>query len=106
MQSADAYMKRLYDYLLISLRSLPLIMVIGRPEVSIPVLSFVVRDVPADRVVQRLADNGVLAIANASSRVLDVIGVNDIGGAVTVGLAHYTTTAEVDQLIRALASLG
>ena len=55
---------------------------------------------------QRLADNGVLAIANASSRVLDVIGVNDIGGAVTIGLAHYSTTAEVDQLIRALASLG
>ena len=57
-------------------------------------------------VVQRLADNGVLAIANANSRVLDVIGVNDIGGAVTIGLAHYTTTAEVDQLVRALASLG
>jgi cysteine desulfurase family protein (TIGR01976 family) len=106
MQSADAYMTRLYDYLLMSLRSLPLIMVIGRPEVSIPVLSFVVREVPAERVVQRLADNGVLAIANASSRVLDVIGVNDIGGAVTVGLSHYSTTAEVDQLIRALASLG
>jgi selenocysteine lyase/cysteine desulfurase len=25
---------------------------------------------------------------------------------VTIGLAHYTTTAEVDQLVRALASLG
>ena len=48
----------------------------------------------------------ILAISNANSRVLDVIGVNDIGGAVTVGLAHYTTTAEVDQLVRALASLG
>ena len=106
MQSAASYMARLFDYLLMSLRSLPLIMVIGKPETSIPVLSFVVKEVPAERVVQRLADNGVLAIANASSRVLDVIGVNDIGGAVTVGLAHYTTTAEVDQLIRALASLG
>jgi cysteine desulfurase family protein (TIGR01976 family) len=106
MQSAASYMTRLFDYLLVSLRSLPLIMVIGTPETAIPVLSFVVKEVPAERVVQRLADNGVLAIANASSRVLDVIGVNDIGGAVTVGLAHYTTTAEVDQLIRALASLG
>ncbi len=106
MQSATSYMTRLFDYLLLSLRSLPLIMVIGAPETAIPVLSFVVKEVPAERVVQRLADNGVLAIANASSRVLDVIGVNDIGGAVTVGLAHYTTTAEVDQLIRALASLG
>jgi selenocysteine lyase/cysteine desulfurase len=48
----------------------------------------------------------VLAVSNPSSRVLDVIGVNDIGGAVTIGLAHYTTTSEVDQLVRALASLG
>jgi selenocysteine lyase/cysteine desulfurase len=106
MQSAASYMERLFEYLLISLRSLPPVIVIGRPEAAIPVLSFVVRDVSADKVVDRLADNGVLAIANASSRVLDVIGVNDIGGAVTVGLAHYTTTGEVDQLIRALASLG
>jgi cysteine desulfurase family protein (TIGR01976 family) len=106
MQSAASYMTRLYDYLSISLRSLPLVMVIGRPDVAIPVISFVVREVPAERVVQRLAENGILAIANASSRVLDVIGVNDIGGAVTLGLAHYTTTAEVDQLIRAMASLG
>jgi len=53
-----------------------------------------------------LADNGILAIPNANSRVLDMIGVNDIGGAVTIGLAHYSTMAEVDQLVRALASLG
>jgi cysteine desulfurase family protein (TIGR01976 family) len=106
MQSAATYMSRLFDYLLMSLRSLSAVMVIGRPEVRIPVLSFAVRDVPAERVVQRLADNGILAIPNISSRVLDLIGVNDIGGAVTVGLAHYTTVAEVDQLVRALASLG
>ncbi len=106
MQSATSYMNHVYDYLLLSLRSLSTVMVIGAPETRIPVLSFAVNDVPAERVVQRLADNGILAIANAGSRVLDVIGVNDIGGAVTVGLAHYTTTAEVDQLVRALASLG
>ncbi|MFV8048666.1 cysteine desulfurase-like protein [Mycobacterium sp. 48b] len=106
MQSAGAYLDRLFEYLVSSLRSLPLVMVIGRPESQIPVLSFVVRDIPAERVVQRLADNGILAISNASSRVLDVIGVNDIGGAVTVGLSHYSTGAEVDQLVRALASLG
>ncbi len=106
MESAASYLDRIFDYLMVSLRSLPLVMVIGRPEVHIPVVSFAVNDVPADRVVQRLADNGILAIANASSRVLDAIGVNDIGGAVTVGLAHYSTTGEVDQLLRALASLG
>lgn len=106
MQSADAYLNRVFDYLMVSLRSLPLVMLIGRPETQIPVVSFAVHKVPADRVVQRLADNGILAIANTGSRVLDVLGVNDVGGAVTVGLAHYSTMAEVDQLVRALASLG
>ncbi|WP_099024125.1 cysteine desulfurase-like protein [Mycolicibacterium palauense] len=105
-QSAVVYLDRLFEYLMTSLRSLPLVMVLGAPEVRLPVVSFAVQSVPAERVVQRLADNGILAIPNASSRVLDVIGVNDVGGAVTVGLAHYSTMAEVDQLIRALASLG
>lgn len=106
MRSASAYLSALFDYLLTSLRSLPTVTVIGSPEVRIPVLSFAIDNVPAERVVQRLADNGILAIANANSRVLDVIGVNDVGGAVTIGLAHYSTAAEVDQLVRALASLG
>jgi selenocysteine lyase/cysteine desulfurase len=48
----------------------------------------------------------VLAIANATSRVLDLLGVNEIGGAVTLGLAPYSTLAEVDHLVRTLASLG
>lgn len=106
MQSATSYLNRIFDYLMVSLRSLPLVMVIGRPEVRLPVVSFALNGVPAERVVQRLADNGILAIADENSRALDVLGVNDIGGAVTVGLAHYSTTAEVDQLVRALASLG
>jgi len=106
MQSAMSYMDGIFDYLMGSLRSLPLVVVIARPETRIPVVSFAVNEVPAERVVQRLADNGILAISNASSRVLDVIGVNDVGGAVTVGLSHYSTMAEVDQLVRALASLG
>lgn len=106
MQSASAYMTGLFDYLLTSLKSLPTVTVIGSPQIRIPVLSFAIDNVPADRVVQRLADNGILAIANASARVLDLIGVNDVGGAVTIGLAHYSTAAEVDQLVRALASLG
>jgi len=106
MESAQAYLNGLFEYLVGSLRSLPLVTLIGDPPSRIPALSFVVTGVPADRVVQRLADNGVLAIGNAASRVLDVIGVDEIGGAVTLGLAHYSTTAEVDHLIRTLASLG
>ena len=106
MQSARRYLDDLFDYLLSSLRSLPFLTVIGDPEDRIPVVSFMVADVPAERVVQRLADNGVLATADNKSRVLELLGVTESGGAVTVGLAHYSTMAEVDHLIRTLASLG
>jgi cysteine desulfurase family protein (TIGR01976 family) len=106
MQSARHYLDDLFDYLLGSLRSLPLLTVIGDPEERIPVVSFMVTDVPAERVVQRLADNAVLATADANSRVLELLGATESGGAVTVGLAHYSTMAEVDHLIRTLASLG
>ena len=106
MKSVHDYLDVLFDYLMSSLRSLPLVTIIGDPEIRIPVVSFVVSGVPAEQVVGRLADNGVLATANAAARVLDLLGVNDIGGAVTLGLAHYSTTAEVDHLIRTLASLG
>jgi hypothetical protein len=37
MQSAGAYLSHLFDYMMVSLRSLPLVMVIGRPEQHIPV---------------------------------------------------------------------
>ena len=106
MHSAGAYLDWLFRYLVGALRTLPRVMVIGGPDDQIPALSFTVVGVPADRVVQRLADNGICAIANTSSRVLDAIGVNEIGGAITVGLGHYSTPAEVDQLVRAVASLG
>ncbi len=106
MQSARRYLEDLFDYLLVSLRSLSLLTVIGDPEERIPVVSFMVTDVPAERVVQRLADNGVLATADTDSRVLELLGVTESGGAVTIGLAHYSTMAEVDHLIRTLASLG
>lgn len=106
IDSAAGYLDGLFDYLLNSLRSLPLVSLIGNPPVRTPVTSFVVDGVPAERVVQRLTDNGVLVVTDADSRVLDALGANEIGGAVTVGLGHYSTTAEVDHLVRALASLG
>lgn len=106
MGSARSYLDGLLDYLMTSLRSLPLVSVIGDPETRIPLVSIVVSGVPAERVVQRLAENGVLAVGNAASRVLDVLGVDEIGGAVTLGLAHYSTVSEIDHLVRTLASLG
>ena len=106
MEAAGSYLGGLFEYALSSLRSLPRATLIGNPSTRIPLVSFAFDGVPAQRVVQRLADNGILATASQTSRLLDLLGVNEIGGAVTVGLAHYSTMGEVDHLVRALASLG
>lgn len=106
MESAQLYLDGLFDYLLTALGSLPLVTMIGDPPVRLPVVSIAVNGVPAETVAQRLADNGILAVANPTSRVLEVLGVEEIGGALTLGLAHYSTMAEVDHLVRTLASLG
>lgn len=106
MEAARAYLDGLFDYLMSSLRSLPRATVIGSPSTPIPLVSLVFDGVPAEQVVQRLAANGVLATSSSASRVLDALGVNEIGGAVTIGLAHYSTMGEVDHLVRTLASLG
>jgi selenocysteine lyase/cysteine desulfurase len=52
-----------------------------------------------------LADHriGTLSGMHGGSRLLDALGVNDEGGAVTIGLAPYTTRFEIDQFVRALA---
>lgn len=106
MESAREYLERLFDYLMTSLASLPLVTVIGDPAQRLPVVSIAVSGVPAEQVVQRLADNTITAVGNPTSRVLDALGVDEIGGVLTVGLAHYSTVAEVDHLVRTLASLG
>ena len=67
---------------------------------------FTVESVGADKVVRRLADNGVCALADLPNRALARMGAPDFGGAVTVGLAPYSTPYEVDHLVRTLGSLA
>lgn len=108
MNELSEYHRGLFEHLHSSLRSLPLVMVLGTDgHDGVPMLSFTVAGIPATKVTQRMADNGICALATrGGSRVLDAIGVAEIGGAVTIGLGHYTTAHEVDQLVRVIASLG
>ena len=100
------YLGRLMVYLRSTLENLSQVHVIGESANRVPLLSFTFSGVSSDKVVQRLADNGVRALAGVPSRALDVMGVNDFGGAVTIGLGPYSTPVEVDHLARTLASLG
>ena len=73
-----------------------------------PRVSFVVTDVPAPTVVRRLLDNNLVtsAVRPGESALLEAMGVMEAGGAVTVGQQPFNTPHDVDQLVRAVASLG
>ena len=107
ISSLQGYQDQLFEHLLKSLRSLPHVTLIGRPSTRIPTLSFTVAGVDAEKVSAHLADQriGTVSGSHGGSRLLDALGVNDEGGAVTIGLAPYTTRYEIDQFQRALASL-
>ncbi|MFC0316239.1 aminotransferase class V-fold PLP-dependent enzyme [Gordonia phosphorivorans] len=106
LDSTYDYVQRLTHYLVNSLTQLGRVHVIGADAHRIPAVSFVVDGVSAAKVAQRLADNGISALSQVPSRALSRIGVTDVGGAVTVGLAPYALPYEIDQLARVLGSFG
>ncbi|MQA16876.1 MAG: cysteine desulfurase-like protein [Pseudonocardiaceae bacterium] len=104
--SVEAYQAGLLSHLIAELRDLVHIMVIGDAMRRVPVLAFTASGLKAFDVVEQLARAGVCAFADAGDHdVFAALGVGEVGGAVRVGLAHYTTGAEVDQLVRAAAVL-
>jgi cysteine desulfurase len=92
--------------LISELRGLLHVTVIGDAMRRIPALSFTVTDVKASSAVGHLAERGICAFADdVPSGVFAALGVAEVGGAVRLGLAHYTTAAEVDALVTAVAGL-
>jgi cysteine desulfurase family protein (TIGR01976 family) len=106
MGSMKAYQAGLLAGLISELRSLRHVMVIGDAMRRVPVFAFAVAGVRAEDAVEHLAKRGICAFAdNGHNGVFAALGVGEVGGAVRVGLAHYTNTGEVDQLIRGIDEL-
>jgi cysteine desulfurase len=105
--SAKSYQAGLLAKLITELRGLGHVTVIGDAMRRIPALAFTIADVKAATASVHLADRGICAFADDTrTGVFAALGVAEVGGAVRVGLAHYTTAAEVDQLIDAVAALA
>ncbi|MQA08425.1 MAG: cysteine desulfurase-like protein [Pseudonocardiaceae bacterium] len=104
--SAKSYHAGLLAKLITELRSLRHVMLIGDAMRRIPVLAFTVAQTKASEVVEHLAEHGLCAFADdVPSGVFAALGVGEVGGAVRVGFAHYTNSAEINQLVDALADL-
>ncbi|GHH49196.1 cysteine desulfurase-like protein [Lentzea cavernae] len=105
--SVKAYQAGLLANLINELRSLRHVMVIGDAMRRVPALAFSIAGVKAEDGVEHLASRGVCAFADPGQYgVFSVLGVGEIGGAIRIGLAHYTNAVEMDDLVRAVAELG
>ncbi|MFR9729044.1 cysteine desulfurase-like protein [Saccharopolyspora sp. MS10] len=107
LSSVKAYQAGLLANLTNGLRGLGHVMVIGDAMRRVPSMAFTVSGVKASDAIEHLAEQGVCAFADPGSHgVFAVLGVGEVGGAVRVGLTHYTNSYEVDQLLRAVAALS
>jgi cysteine desulfurase len=104
--SAKSYQAGMLGKLISELRGLLHVTVIGDAMRRIPALAFTVAEIKASTAIVHLADRGVCAFADdVPSGVFAALGVAEVGGAVRVGLAHYTTSVEIDALVEAVAAL-
>nr|HZK31371.1 aminotransferase class V-fold PLP-dependent enzyme [Corynebacterium sp.] len=116
MGQLSDYLNGLRDSLYQQLGSLPQVHIFGASgEVAedtgyeverLPRLSFAVRDVPAETVQRRLVSHSLVTGIAPPIPLLREMGAEEIGGAVTVALGPFTTTADLDHLVRVVASLA
>ena len=106
VSSAKSYQAGLLAKLISELRGLRHVTVIGDAMRRVPALAFTLADIKASAASVHLADRGICAFADDTrTGVFAALGVGEVGGAVRIGLAHYSTAGEVDQLVRAIAEL-
>ena len=104
--SAKSYHAGLLAQLSTELRSLRHVMVIGDAMRRIPSLAFTVAGKKSPEVAEYLASQGLCAFADdGTSGVFWALGVGEVGGAVRIGLAHYSNVFEINQLVRVLEEL-
>lgn len=106
MRSVAEYQSELLAKLVYELKFVPRVSIIGDPTGGVPSLSFTHEGRKAQDVAAYLAERGICAAADmGESGVLEHLGCAEVGGVVRVGLAHYTTASEIDQLARALSEM-
>ncbi|WP_342318835.1 aminotransferase class V-fold PLP-dependent enzyme [Corynebacterium mayonis] len=114
MAETRSYLNGLRDDLHTFLSTLPAVHIVGLSGEAadgaladrVPRLTFGVMGVPSSTVYQRLFANGIIATETPMSPLLVDMGAPELGGAVTVSLGPFNTAADVDQLIRTVASLA
>jgi cysteine desulfurase family protein (TIGR01976 family) len=107
LSAVAAYEGGLFDWLDQALRAMRHVQVVGFPEHTTPTLSFTVPGMRPRQVAVELARRGICAWDGDfyARELFDALGVNEAGGAVRLGLAHYNTAEEVGYVIDSVAAL-
>ena len=114
MDALSVYLEDLRSDLYSFLSTLPAVHILGvtgeaaagASDDRLPRLTFAVKGVPAETVYKRLFDNGLVTTLAPQTPLLTEMGVEEIGGAVTVALGPFNTYHDVEHLIRVVASLA
>src|SRR3954447_758490 len=107
MAAVADYEGRLFGWLDDALRAMRHVHVLGCPEDPTPTLSFTVAGMTPRQVTSELSRRGICAWDGDyyARELFDALGVNEAGGAVRLGLAHYNTAEEVGYVVDAVAAL-
>ncbi|MBP3088348.1 aminotransferase class V-fold PLP-dependent enzyme [Corynebacterium sp. sy017] len=114
VQETGAYLASLSRYLVDSLSVLPKVHLFGitgelarnAKTERIPRISFCMAGVPAHTIYKRLLSHGIITTMTGNDPLLNIMGAAETQGVISIGLSAFNTTNDIDQLLRALASLA
>ncbi|MGI8531418.1 MAG: aminotransferase class V-fold PLP-dependent enzyme [Geodermatophilaceae bacterium] len=108
MAAVEAYERELFAVLEQGLRGMPHVTVWGAPALRTPTVSLTVAGRTPRQVTEELGRARICAWDGDyyARELMDTLGLGESGGAVRLGLAHYTSAAEVDYLLDVLGELA
>ncbi|MGI8694352.1 MAG: cysteine desulfurase-like protein [Geodermatophilaceae bacterium] len=107
MAAVEEYERRLMTRLEQGLRAMPHVTMLGAPARRTPTVSLTVAGMSPRQVTEELARRRICAWDGDyyARELMDALGVSEIGGAVRLGLAHYTAANEVEHTLSVFADL-
>lgn len=108
MAAVEAYERELFAGLEQGLRGMPHVTVWGAPALRTPTVSLTVAGRTPRQVTEELGRARICAWDGDyyARELMHTLGLGESGGAVRLGLAHYTSAAEVDYLLDVLSELA
>ena len=108
MAAVEAYERELFAVLEQGLRGMPHVTVWGAPALRTPTVSLTIAGRTPRQVTEELGRARICSWDGDyyARELMNTLGLGESGGAVRLGLAHYTSAAEVDYLLDVLGELA